>query len=91
MATSQHELPQDETSGVSRRSFLGRSAAGLGIALSGASTLFSAPTRAATASRQGPSAIGYGPLIQDPAGLLSLPEGFSYNRRPGGRHPPRKR
>jgi hypothetical protein len=63
------------SSGLSRRSFLGRSAAtGLGVALVGSvDTLFGAgPASAADA------VTGYGPLVPDPKGILSLPRGFSY-------------
>jgi secreted PhoX family phosphatase len=64
--------------GLSRRGMLTRSAAGLGIALSGSvSGLFGTRTSAAVAhGRHG--RIGYGPLVDDPAGLLSLPQGFDY-------------
>jgi len=62
------------TSGLSRREVLTRSAqGGLGLALSGSlGLLFSGPARAAG------KGVGYGPLVPDPAGILSLPEGFSY-------------
>ena len=79
MATSQHELPQDETSGLSRRSMLGRSAAGLGIALTGSLNGLFGSDALGHGVRQRPPAIGYGPLVDDPAGLLALPEGFSYS------------
>ena len=63
------------TSTHSRRSFLGRgTAAGLGIAFAGSIDAI-AGTAASAAPR---SATGYGPLVADPAGILSLPEGFSY-------------
>jgi hypothetical protein len=63
------------TSVHSRRSFLGRgTAAGLGIAFAGSIDAI-AGTAANAATR---SATGYGPLVADPAGILSLPEGFSY-------------
>jgi uncharacterized protein len=59
----------------SRRGFLGRGAAtGLGIAFAGSIDAI-AGTAANAATR---SATGYGPLVPDPAGILSLPEGFSY-------------
>jgi secreted PhoX family phosphatase len=45
---------------------------GLGIAIAGSIDAIAGPAYA-----QAPSA-GYGPLIPDPAGLLSLPQGFSY-------------
>jgi secreted PhoX family phosphatase len=60
--------------GLSRRTVLSRSAAGLGIALTGSlNGLFGT-----TASAAGPRSAGYGPLIADPNGLLALPEGFRY-------------
>jgi hypothetical protein len=63
------------TSALSRRGFLGRSAAtGLGIAFAGSIDAI-AGTAANAATR---SATGYGPLVPDPAGILSLPKGFSY-------------
>jgi secreted PhoX family phosphatase len=68
---------QDHVDGLSRRALLNRSAAALGIALAGqVEGLFGdAVTQAAAHGR----APGYGPLITDPNGLLSLPEGFSYS------------
>jgi secreted PhoX family phosphatase len=77
MATDNHA-----DHGLSRRSMLSRSA-GVGIALSGTLTgLFGSGTapagakdRAGRAPRGG---AGYGPLVDDPAGLLALPAGFSY-------------
>jgi uncharacterized protein len=76
------DLP-GETSGISRRAVLTRSAAGVGIALSGSyGGLFgagAAPAHAAAGgARAGRAAVGYGPLVDDPAGLLSLPAGFTY-------------
>jgi secreted PhoX family phosphatase len=63
------------TSDLSRRGFLGgTAAAGLGIAFAGSIDAI-AGTAANAATR---SAAGYGPLVADPAGILSLPEGFSY-------------
>jgi secreted PhoX family phosphatase len=66
--------PTPQPAGISRREILARSAqGGLGLALSGSlGLLFNG-----TASAAGRS-VGYGPLIPDPAGILSLPEGFSY-------------
>src|SRR5690242_10090108 len=59
---------------LSRRSVLGRGAAGLGLALTGSlNGLFGT-----SASAAAPGVAGYGPLISDPKGLLALPEGFSY-------------
>lgn len=62
-------------SSVSRRNFLGGTAAtGLGFVFAGSGSLepFS---RAAAATRP---ALGYGALLPDPRGVLALPEGFSY-------------
>jgi secreted PhoX family phosphatase len=67
--------------GPSRRSFLGRSAAtGLGIALVGSlDTVFGAGAAGAReTARRDPGAPGYGPLVPDPDGRLSLPRGFGY-------------
>ena len=63
------------TSALSRRTFLGRTAAtGLGIAFAG-----SIDAIAGTAAHAAPrTATGYGPLVTDPAKILSLPKGFSY-------------
>lgn len=68
------------TDEVSRRSFLNKSAtAGLGIAFVGSvNTLFGADAPTADADTSGHRPPGYGPLVPDPAGLLSLPAGFSY-------------
>ena len=63
------------TSALTRRTFLGRTAAtGLGIAFAGSIDAV-AGTAAHGATR---SATGYGPLVPDPLGILSLPQGFSY-------------
>lgn len=73
MSAARHPEP----AALSRRSFLGRSAAGgVGIALAGGiDTLIGAnPASAAGAAVDG----GYGALVPDPAGRLALPEGFSY-------------
>ena len=67
--------------GLSRRSVLTRSAAGVGIALAGGyGGLFGAGSAGASpgTGRGKPRPAGYGPLIDDPAGLLALPAGFSY-------------
>jgi secreted PhoX family phosphatase len=64
-----------QRSGLSRRTMLTRSATGLGIALTGSLNGLFGTASAAHGPR---SAAGYGPLVDDPAGLLSLPEGFSY-------------
>lgn len=64
---------------LSRREFLNRSAlASAGVMLVGSvEALFAAPGAIADTAGAG-SAVGYGPLFPDPKGLLSLPEGFSY-------------
>src|SRR4051812_2188951 len=65
--------------GLSRREVLTRTATGAGIVLSGSySGLFGAGASPALAHGKPPSGVGYGPLLPDPKGLLSLPEGFSY-------------
>jgi hypothetical protein len=61
---------------VSRRSLLTRSAAsGVGVALIGSvDGLFGASASAQPAGGRGkPGQAGYGPLVPDPAGILSLP------------------
>ena len=64
------------TSALSRRGFLGgTAAAGLGIAFAGSIDAI-AGTAANAATR---SASGYGPLVADPNGILSLPKGFRYD------------
>jgi secreted PhoX family phosphatase len=69
----------DAVTGLSRRGMLSRSAAGLGIALSGSvSGLFGTIASPAVARSGRHGGVGYGPLVDDPAGLLSLPEGFEY-------------
>jgi secreted PhoX family phosphatase len=67
----------DAAGGLSRRGFISLSAAtGLGIVLVGnVGSIFGADPALAT---PGHGAVGYGPLIPDPAGILSLPAGFSY-------------
>jgi secreted PhoX family phosphatase len=74
MTTSDLRPDPQPDRGVSRRSLLTRSAsAGVGIVLSG-----SIPGLFGTAQAKRGGAVGYGPLIPDPAGVLSLPQGFSY-------------
>ncbi|MER7767736.1 alkaline phosphatase PhoX [Kitasatospora sp. NPDC096140] len=78
---------------LSRRDFVNRSTlVGAGVLIAGsAEALASAPgaiaapaggeapvAAAAGTNAAGGTAVGYGPLAQDPAGLLSLPKGFSY-------------
>jgi len=70
--------PDSQEPGLSRRSMLNRSATGLGLVLSGSIPgLFGADAADAHHKRR-PREAGYGPLITDPAGILSLPAGFSY-------------
>lgn len=71
----------ESDSAVSRRSLLTRSAAsGVGIALIGnLNGLFGTTAAAQVGGGRGkPGAPGYGPLVPDPDGILSLPEGFTY-------------
>lgn len=73
------ELASEEskqTDGLSRRSFIQRSAAaGAGVLLIGSTEmLVTAPAAGAATPQQ----AGYGPLVADPAQRLALPEGFSY-------------
>ncbi|CAA9304606.1 MAG: putative secreted protein [uncultured Friedmanniella sp.] len=64
------------TSSVSRRSFVGGSAAaGLGFVFAGSGSVDVFARSAAAATR---TATGYGALVADPQGILALPEGFSY-------------
>lgn len=62
--------------GINRRTLLRRSGQlGLGVSLLGSvQALLPTPTAAASA----PGFTGYGPLVDDPDGMLALPEGFSY-------------
>ena len=65
-----------ELEGISRRTMLNRSAAALGIALAGnLEGLFGDNVMQASAHGR---PAGYGPLVDDPNGLLSLPKGFRY-------------
>ncbi|MGH8866963.1 MAG: alkaline phosphatase PhoX [Actinomycetes bacterium] len=60
----------------SRRDLLRRSgAAGLGIVFAGSIDAVAGPGPALAAA---PTGAGYGPLVPDPAGVLSLPPGFGY-------------
>ncbi len=67
---------------VSRRSLLTRTASsGVGIALVGSvDGLFGTRAHAnpGRGNGHGHGPAGYGPLVQDPNGVLSLPEGFAY-------------
>ncbi len=64
--------------GLSRRTLLHKGATGgLGLVLAGQlELLFGGSAQAA--GRGKPGIVGYGPLVDDPAGRLSLPDGFSY-------------
>jgi secreted PhoX family phosphatase len=58
---------------ITRRTMINRSAAALGIAMTGSlAGVLDGKAMAKTPS------VGYGPLVPDPKGLLSLPEGFTY-------------
>ena len=73
---------------LSRRDFVHRSAiTGAGIALAGAADVLATAPGALAASpvgdrdedaRRHRPELGYGPLVDDPAGLLALPAGFTY-------------
>jgi secreted PhoX family phosphatase len=64
---------------VSRRTLLKGSAAGLGVlgasAINGLGLALPAHALGAVAKNDG----GFGPLLPDPAGILDLPQGFSYS------------
>lgn len=77
--TDLRQDPDSDEPGLSRRSLLNRSATGLGIVLSGSVPgLFGAGAAEAHGGHGHGCKIGYGPLVPDPAGILSLPAGFSY-------------
>ncbi|SBT44526.1 alkaline phosphatase PhoX [Micromonospora auratinigra] len=64
------------SSPLSRRALLRTGAAGgLGIVVAGNLEAIAGPAAARAACRP---AVGYGELVEDPAGLLALPPGFSY-------------
>src|SRR5918994_7675406 len=64
------------SSPLSRRAFVGGSAAaGLGFVFAGSGSLAAFTRPAAAVTR---TATGYGPLVADPAGILALPQAFSY-------------
>lgn len=68
-----HDFPTDD--GISRRLLLTRGAAsGFGLAFAGSLDLLFG----ANAIAKAPAGVGYGPLVADPAGILSLPKGFAY-------------
>ena len=77
-------MDTDNTSapGLSRRAFLGTGAAGtLGLALAGSLGPIARASGADHGSANGAAGgfDGYGPLRPDPAGRLSLPNGFRYS------------
>lgn len=76
------DTAREATDGLSRRSLLGRGAVvGLGITLTGAvGTIFGSDSGVAGSDPAKPAKTppGYGPLVDDPAGRLALPAGFSY-------------
>jgi uncharacterized protein len=91
MATSPDLTPSSEpAAGLSRRSVLARTATGLGITLTGSlGGLFGTEAALAGPRRDDdhgnghgrghrPDEVGYGPLVDDPRDLLSLPAGFTY-------------
>lgn len=63
--------------GINRRTLLRRCGQlGLGVSLFGSvQALRSAPTASAAPAQ---NVTGYGPLVDDPDGMLALPDGFSY-------------
>jgi secreted PhoX family phosphatase len=79
MTTTDLRKDPDPEPGLSRRAMLNRSASGLGIVLSGSIPgLFGAGAADAQDRRQRSHEVGYGELVPDPAGILSLPAGFAY-------------
>jgi uncharacterized protein len=90
--TDMRQHPEAEP-GLSRRSMLNRTATGLGIALSGSIPgLFGADTAGAGSMDGPPREVGYGLLVPDPAGILSLPAGvYVHDRRRVGRDAARQR
>jgi secreted PhoX family phosphatase len=68
---------QQDSRGLTRRGLLGGAAGALGIAVTGTLAPLARAGGAEVAATAG-DGIGYGPLIDDPAGLLSLPKRFHY-------------
>ena len=58
----------------SRRTFI-KGAVATGLAFGGLAAFYAYRLRA---NRYTPGEVGYGPLVEDPAGVLSLPKGFRY-------------
>jgi secreted PhoX family phosphatase len=78
---STEPTPAADRPAVSRRSFLGRTAAaGAGVALVGSvDTIFgAAPAQARPSIPRTPAGLIDVPLVPDPRGILALPPGFSY-------------
>jgi uncharacterized protein len=70
---------------LSRRDFVNRSAlTGAGVLIAGSAEVLATAPGAIAAPVGGSieagatAALGYGPLVPDPAGILALPEGFAY-------------
>jgi uncharacterized protein len=61
---------------VSRRQLLAGGAAGVGLAVAG--TVPSLSTPAAASPPRAPGRRPFPPLVDDPAGIVALPDGFSY-------------
>src|SRR5215813_13382559 len=61
---------------VTRRQLLAGGAAGVGLAVAG--TVPSLSTPAAASPPRGPGGRPFPPLVDDPAGIVALPDGFSY-------------
>jgi secreted PhoX family phosphatase len=67
------------TPAADRRRFLGATASAFAALAASGAMIRSAPVAAtAPVPARGPGFAGYGPLVKDPAGVLDLPEGFSY-------------
>ena len=62
---------------VSRRQLLAGGAAGVGLAVAGTVPSLCTPAAAAPPHR-GSGSRPFPPLVDDPAGILALPSGFSY-------------
>ncbi|MEU8530367.1 alkaline phosphatase PhoX [Streptomyces sp. NPDC048629] len=64
---------------LNRRDFAKQSAAaGAALALTGAVGALASAPGAIAAPHDGGRELGYGPLVEDPDGMLALPAGFSY-------------
>ncbi|TCN43063.1 hypothetical protein EV644_102301 [Kribbella orskensis] len=68
---------EPQSNPLSRRQFVARAAAA-GVAVSVAGSVEALYTAQPALGTSGPK-IGYGPLIEDPRGMLDLPRGFKYN------------